>query len=416
MAATDIAPTEGPTVIAVESVAKKFVLRKDNSVKDRVLQFRKSKQHEENFWALRDVNLELKAGTTIGLIGPNGSGKSTLLKIIGGIIEADKGTVLTRGRIAALLELGAGFHPDLSGRDNIYLNAAILGMSQEETDAQFDDIVAFSGIGQFIDTAVKFYSSGMYVRLAFSVAIHSDPDILLVDEVLAVGDEAFQQKCLDKIEEFQSEGRTIVLVSHTMGQITSLCDRAVVLRRGDVAFVGDPFEAVDVMRRGFISATGDQSKEPGRDVSAGDWDQVGEINQPVRITSVTPLLPRPGEMTAGQDLTVDIHFEALEPLENWDVTLGLVSALGMTVLATSAIATGIVREVIEGKQRIRFFLPDLRAGQGGYSLTVAVYDGNQRQLCVAEGVAGFQMMAGHESIGPVYSQVVGVLQGDESSS
>lgn len=398
-----VASGEPPVVVEMSEVAKKFVIRRDKSVKDRVLQFRRSRSHESEFWALQGVDLKLHAGSTIGLIGPNGSGKSTLLKVIGGIIEPDQGRVCTRGRIAALLELGAGFHPDLSGRDNVYLNAAILGMSREETEERFDDIVAFSGIAQFIDTAVKFYSSGMYVRLAFSIAIHSNPDILLVDEVLAVGDEVFQQQCLDKIEEFQQEGRTIVLVTHGMGQMTSLCDRAVVLQKGDLVFDGNPYEAVDVMRRGFLA-----DANPDVTVREEVDDHVSTGKPTIR--SVRPILPPSGRFTAGGDLTVDVEFAFPEQLQQWDVTLSLVNALGMTVLTTSAHATGLVVGPLEGRNRIRFLLPDLRVGQGGYSFTSAIFGSQQRELYRQDGLGGFQALAGPESVGPVYSQVVGALE------
>ena len=181
-------------------VSKRFTVRKDSSLKERVVTLgRAGRRHKHDFWALSDVDLDIHAGTTIGLIGHNGSGKSTLLKVLGGIIQPTTGEVQQRGRVAALLELGAGFHPDLTGRENVFLNASVLGLSREETEAQFDAILEFSGVADFIDTQVKFYSSGMYVRLAFAIAVHTDPDILLVDEVLAVGDERFQKKCLDKI-------------------------------------------------------------------------------------------------------------------------------------------------------------------------------------------------------------------------
>lgn len=185
------------TIIKLDDVSKRFVLHKHKSVKERIVNFGRGRQFQEDFWALRDVDLEVPLGSTLGLVGHNGSGKSTLLKVIGGIIDPSMGTVSRRGRMAALLELGAGFHPDLSGRENVYLNAAILGLNQKEIDRYFDAIVDFSGIEAFIDTQVKFYSSGMYVRLAFAVAVHVDPDLLLVDEVLAVGDEPFQKKCME---------------------------------------------------------------------------------------------------------------------------------------------------------------------------------------------------------------------------
>lgn len=393
-----------PIVVDIHGVAKRFVLRRDRSVKDRMLQSHKSKSNESSFWALRGVSAQLEAGSTVGLIGPNGSGKSTLLKVIGGIIQADDGSVKTRGRLAALLELGAGFHPDLSGRDNVYLNAAIFGMSKEETDARFDDIVAFSGISQFIDTAVKFYSSGMYVRLAFAVAVHSDPDILLVDEVLAVGDELFQQKCLDKIEEFQKEGRTIVIVSHSMGQITALCDRVMVLEKGNLVFDGNPYDAVDVMRRGFLGQGLD-------DVNViEDGEPGSHREETARISSITPVLSRDGEMDAGEDLVVDIEFSVPDRMEKWDLTLEVVSALGATVITTSARAVGLTTTAIVGDNRVRFRLPDLRAGEGGYSLSSALFDERQREVCRSEGRGAFHINAGPESIGYVYSQAVGHLE------
>jgi ABC-2 type transport system ATP-binding protein len=243
--------TDTTDVIRIEGVSKRFVLHKDKSLKERIVNFGRSRAHKEDFWALRDVNLTVASGTTIGLVGANGSGKSTLLKAIGGIITPSSGQVLRRGRLAALLELGAGFHPDLTGRENVYLNAAILGLSHTQVDGYFDSIVEFSEIGDFIDTQVKFYSSGMYVRLAFAIAVHVDPDILLVDEVLAVGDEPFQQKCMDKITEFQREGRTIVFVSHSSDQIVALCDRVVVLQHGAMVFDGEPEAGIAALRESF---------------------------------------------------------------------------------------------------------------------------------------------------------------------
>ena len=243
--------TSTTDVIRIENVSKRFVLHKDKSLKERIVNFGRSRAHKEDFWALKDVNLSIQAGSTIGLVGANGSGKSTLLKAIGGIITPTTGQVLLRGRLAALLELGAGFHPDLTGRENVYLNAAILGLSHSQVDSYFDSIVDFSEIADFIDTQVKFYSSGMYVRLAFAIAVHVDPDILLVDEVLAVGDEPFQQKCMAKIAEFQREGRTIVFVSHSSEQILKLCDRVVVLTHGAMVFDGEPEAGIAALRESF---------------------------------------------------------------------------------------------------------------------------------------------------------------------
>lgn len=239
---------EAPIVLKIEGLFKTFKVSYHNSLKERLVNFGRFKRHSSNFTALQNINLELKMGESLGLVGHNGSGKSTLLKLIGGILEPSEGKILRRGRVAALLELGTGFHPDLTGRENIFLNAALLGVSKEEIDEKIEAIIDFAGIREFINTQVKFYSSGMYVRLAFSVAVHSDPDILLVDEVLAVGDEPFQEKCLQKIDEFKSEGRTIILVSHAAKQVVDTCNRVIVLDHGVIKFDGDPKRGIRKLR------------------------------------------------------------------------------------------------------------------------------------------------------------------------
>lgn len=199
----------------------------------------------EEFWALKDINLSIKKGEVIGIIGANGAGKSTLLKILTGITPPTEGEIVMRGRVSSLLEVGTGFHPELSGRENIFLNGAILGMTKAEIEKNFDAIVKFAGIEKFLDTPVKRYSSGMYVRLAFSVAAHMEPDILLVDEVLAVGDAEFQKKCLGKMEEVtQEQGRTIFFVSHNMSAIQSICTRCILLEQGRIVMDGDPEETI----------------------------------------------------------------------------------------------------------------------------------------------------------------------------
>src|SRR6478672_11166099 len=200
--------------IEVRSISKQFKLYHEHytSLKERVIHF--GRIPSEPFMALHDIDFDVEAGSTVGILGHNGCGKSTLLKCIAGILRPTTGEIVTRGRVAALLELGAGFQAELTGRENIYLNGAILGMSRKELARRFDDIVGFAELDQFIDTQVRFYSSGMYIRLGFAIAVNVEPDILLVDEVLAVGDESFQRKCLDRVGEFQAEGRTIVVVSH----------------------------------------------------------------------------------------------------------------------------------------------------------------------------------------------------------
>lgn len=237
--------------IEVDGVSKSFSVGGDSSttVKDRVISLARHQNRSGKIInALSDVSFDVRHGETLGLLGHNGSGKSTLLKIMAGTLRPTEGRIRVRGRMSALLELGAGFHPDLTGRENIYLNASILGFPRAEVDEIFDDIVAFSEIGDFIDMQVKYYSSGMAARLGFSVATNLEPDVLLVDEVLAVGDEAFQLKCMERIHRFRELDHTMVIVSHGPGRVRELCDRAAVLQRGELLFIGEPREAIDVYR------------------------------------------------------------------------------------------------------------------------------------------------------------------------
>lgn len=225
-------------MVALAGVSKTFRLRRTQTIRETIVAAAQNKRLIDSFEALDDVTFTVSRGESVALIGLNGSGKSTILKMISGVLTPSTGRVWTRGRVAGLIEVGAGFHPDLSGRENVFLNAAILGMTKEETEAKFDEIVEFSGIERFIDTEVKHYSSGMFIRLAFAVAIHTHADVLLIDEVLSVGDAPFQAKCLAKIQERQQEGATLIIVSHDLDTIRKVCDRGFLMRDGSVAFVG----------------------------------------------------------------------------------------------------------------------------------------------------------------------------------
>ncbi|MDA4894174.1 MULTISPECIES: ABC transporter ATP-binding protein [Microbacterium] len=238
----------GTTRIVVDDVHKHFKLRHTHSIKETFVAAMRRKKLTTDFQALDGVSFSIDQGESVALLGYNGSGKSTMLKLISGVLQPDEGRVLTRGRVAGLIEVGAGFHPDLSGRENIFLNAAILGMTKKEIEERFDAIVEFSEIEKFIDTEVKHYSSGMFLRLAFSVAIHTEVDILLIDEILSVGDEPFQQKCLARIRELHDQGKTLVVVSHDLDMVSDLCARGVLLRDGKVRFDGPSKEAVEIMR------------------------------------------------------------------------------------------------------------------------------------------------------------------------
>ncbi|GAB2740557.1 ABC transporter ATP-binding protein [Sinomonas soli] len=249
------------TAITVQGVRKEFVLRHTRSLKEAVMWVLRGRRGDisKKFDALKDVSLHVEEGETVALMGLNGSGKSTLLKLISGVLQPDAGSVRTRGRVAGLIEVGAGFHHDLSGRDNVYLNGAILGMSEQQIDAMFDSIVEFSEIGEFIDTEVKFYSSGMYLRLAFSIAVHTDPEVFLIDEILAVGDEPFQRKCISKIKELAAAGKTLFVVSHDLDLVSTICERGVLLEHGRVIMDGEVHEVVKELRRRSSESAGTEA-------------------------------------------------------------------------------------------------------------------------------------------------------------
>ncbi|KAE8764546.1 ABC transporter ATP-binding protein [Georgenia thermotolerans] len=236
--------------IVVDDVAKHFTLRHTHTAKDWVVWNLKGRKEarSDDFVALHDISFTVGDGEAVALLGLNGSGKSTLLKLVSGVMRPDTGKIRVRGNIAGLIEVGAGFHPDLTGRENVYLNGAILGMTEQQIDEKFDEIVAFSEIEEFIDTEVKFYSSGMFLRLAFAVAVHTDPDVFLVDEILAVGDEPFQKKCLAKIRELRDAGKALVIVSHDLDMVARLCSRGILLERGRMVMDGPIDEAVATMR------------------------------------------------------------------------------------------------------------------------------------------------------------------------
>ena len=227
--------------VKFENISKKFILHHERSKSFQevvVSLLRRRNSANEDFWALKDVSFEVEQGETVGIIGPNGSGKSTILKLIARVLEPTEGDITVVGRVSSLIELGAGFHPDLTGRENVFLNGSILGLNRREMERKFGSIVSFAELEQFIDVPLKHYSSGMYTRLGFAVAINVDPDVLIIDEVLAVGDRSFQQKCLTAMGEFKKAGKTIILVSHAMPLVTSFCDRALLLLRGQVVALG----------------------------------------------------------------------------------------------------------------------------------------------------------------------------------
>jgi ABC-2 type transport system ATP-binding protein len=367
------------TVIRVVDVSKRYVIRKDNSLMERLVNARRSKQNREEFWALHNVSLEVAAGQTLGLIGANGSGKSTLLKAIGGIITPTSGYVERRGRLAALLELGAGFHGDLTGRENVYLNASILGLTRAQTDQYFESIVDFSGVEPFIDTQVKFYSSGMHMRLAFAVAVHVEPEILLVDEVLAVGDEPFQRKCLDRIRQFQSEGRTIILVTHSLDLVRQMCDRVVLLESGHLIVDGGPSDAV----RHFREANSELDH----------LDQEAKQHR-VAISAVRVVDQSGGQRASfvpGEAVTVEFDVEADQTVRDWAAGVALTDASGLLLYGTNTVLQKIDLEPLTGRRTVRFGFSTLPLAEGQYFVTVAVHPRSGLDYHRIDRAASFQL-------------------------
>lgn len=318
----------------------------------------------EEFWALKDVSFEVPTGTTFGVIGHNGSGKSTLLKTLTGILVPDKGTVSTVGRVSALLELGAGFHPELSGRENVFLNGAILGLKKREIEQRFDDIVEFAGLEQFIDSPVKNYSSGMFVRLGFAVAANVEPDVLLIDEVLSVGDEAFQRKSAERIEQFRRDGRTIVFVSHGLGQVEQLCETVAWLDHGEIKTIGPAAEVISEYRGDSHEA----KKTP--DEIGSRWGS-GEA----QITRVETLdgNRQPVEHPRTLDpLTVRVYLTAHAPIQD-SVLIARIDQLGgHTVWQSSTRRNGVTIGRIESNATVDLHFPSLPLLEGTYELTVAL--------------------------------------------
>jgi ABC-2 type transport system ATP-binding protein len=353
--------------IEIDHVSKRFKLNSErhSSLKERVIHLGRGKTVEE-LWALDDVAFEVQEGQTVGLLGHNGSGKSTLLKCIGGILRPTSGEIRTRGRLASLLELGAGFHPDLTGRENVYLNASILGLARRDIDARFDEIVAFAELERFIDQQVKHYSSGMYVRLGFSVATSVDPEILLVDEVLAVGDEAFQRKCLDRIKAFQRDGRTIVFVTHAADLVRQICDRAVVLDRGKQVAWGTPGEAVRAFREGLYHFD---------EAGTGEAGAVSGHGERLRIRTVVVEYPDPDRpyVRNGEPLAVHIAFEALEPVDDVVFALSLHGTDGHIVFGQNTWGLGERLPPLHGTGEVSFRFESVQLLEGTYPLTVGAH-------------------------------------------
>lgn len=377
-----------PLAVALDRISKRYVLyrRRAGGLKDRLVSTLKGQREErEDLWALRAVSLDVARGETLALIGPNGCGKSTLLQVVAGILEPDEGHAQVSGRVTSLLELGAGFSPDLSGRENIYLNASLHGLTRADTHRVFDAIVEFAELARFIDMPVRNYSSGMYMRLGFAVAVHLDPEIVLVDEAFAVGDESFQRKCLRKLKEFQERGLTIVIVSHDLLLVERVATHACLLMKGEVAATGQPGEVIARYHQ----------------LAAADGQVAGEIRWGTReivITSVViedeggqPLT----SLRTGEGLSIVMRYEAREPVERPVFGLAIYRDDGVHLTGPNTRMNGFPIAGVHGPGSVRYDVARLPLLPGRYVVSVSVYD---HDLATAfdhrERVATFSVIEG----------------------
>jgi ABC-type polysaccharide/polyol phosphate transport system ATPase subunit len=375
------------TAVRLDHVSKQFTLRQERSRSFQELflnlvHFRLRPPKEE-YWALQDVSIEVETGQMVGIIGENGAGKSTLLKLLTGIIEPTSGQIAVNGRISALLELGAGFHPDLTGRENVYLNGSILGFTKADMDSVFDDILEFSEMERFIDVPVKHYSSGMYMRLGFSIAIHVRPDVLIVDEILAVGDEAFQRRCLDRIHEMKRRGVTIILVSHNLTQVRDLCDRAIWLDGGEVQAEG----AVERVLEAYTTQVSIEDEQlllaakPGgqqRGKAASDksppWRWGSQEVEIVRVELLDVKEQQRRVFETGEMLVVRMHFAAHQRIDRPQFGVALYHANGFHINGPNTVFAGLEIGAIEGEGYIDYTIDALPLLEDTYLLSVSVYD------------------------------------------
>lgn len=391
------------SAVEIQGISKRFrlYLEKYSSLKERLLHV--GHIPYEEFWALRDVSAEIRPGSTVGILGRNGSGKSTLLKCIAGILQPTAGQVVVRGKVAAMLELGAGFAPDLSGRDNIYLNGSLLGLSRREISHRFDEIVEFAELEHFIDNQVKYYSSGMTVRLGFSIAVSMDPDVLLVDEVLSVGDERFQQKCLERVKLFQDDGRTIIVVSHSSDMLRSICDEILVFDAGRLVIFAPPGEAIRVFKEGLLALDAAPASEAVLPADAEPYVAVAARPQ-VEITSVTVEHPGVGErpyLVTGEPLTIRVDFSVTSAVDGAQFAIEILSDKDQTVFATRSSGADEAMMLAPGAGSVTFCFDSLPLLDGRFIVNVDVRDSGGVVIGLAEPACEFEVMNPSKATGLV---------------
>ncbi|NWF60284.1 MAG: ABC transporter ATP-binding protein [Fischerella sp.] len=390
------------TVIRVENLSKKYVIAHQGQVANNYKTFRGAMTNaakylitnlmphnnkeanlksQEEFWALKDVSFEIKQGERVGIIGRNGAGKSTLLKILSRITEPTKGTIRIKGRVASLLEVGTGFHPELTGRENIFLNGAILGMSKVEIQRKFDEIAAFAEIEKFLDTPVKRYSSGMYVRLAFAVAAHLEPEILIVDEVLAVGDAQFQKKCLGKMEDVGKQGRTVLFVSHNMATINMLCQRAVWLVNGCVQIDGETEYVTSEYLTYGVKHEGEVIINSSNTNQKFYFKRIILFNQQGNKTSL---------FSVREPIKIYLEYHAIKFIEALEISLKVTNYFGITVF-TSHRSSYISSKVGVGNHVLEIEIPALFLVPGTYYITISAHIPNVEFICRNESILTFEI-------------------------
>lgn len=370
------------SIPAVEfsKVSKRFILRYDRprSFQELLIDLPRGRgKTKEELWALKDVSFQVAKGEMLGIVGPNGAGKSTLLKLVARIVKPTSGRVRANGKVSSLLELGAGFHPDLTGRENIYLQGSILGLSRREMAGKFDEIVTFSELADFIDVPVRQYSSGMYLRLGFSVATSVDPDVLLVDEVLAVGDEAFQKRCLERIRRFRSKGKAILLVSHALDTVRDLCNSAIWLHEGEPRAHGNVDKVIDSYLNHVAAEEGTSLREHPEERRGRHWG-----SKEIEITKVT-ILDAEGQerhlFKTGEEMTIRMEYVAHEKFEDPVFGIAIHTSDGLLVSGSNTQLCGFAIETVEGRGVVECNLGCLSLLQGRYVISVSVYDRYIRQ-------------------------------------
>ncbi|WP_318528481.1 ABC transporter ATP-binding protein [Plectonema radiosum] len=391
------------TVIRVENLSKKYILGQQKEGSSRYKSLRESMSDgaksvgkkllkpgsqkdlnpsEQEFWALKDVSFEIKQGDRVGFIGRNGAGKSTLLKVLSRITEPTSGSIRIKGRVASLLEVGTGFHPELTGRENIFLNGAILGMSKVEITRKFDEIVAFAEVEKFLDTPVKRYSSGMYVRLAFAVAAHLEPEILIVDEVLAVGDAQFQKKCLGKMEDVGKEGRTVLFVSHNMATVTTLCQRGIWLIGGQVHMDGDAEQVTSKFLTYGAEHSGEvvlnSSNKPNQRFC---FKRVSLLNLEENITSYFDIR---------EPIIIRLEYSATQTIKDLEVSMRVDNSSGIPIFTTNR-SSSLASGVSGGNYISEIEIPALFLVSGTYTIDIAAHVPNVEILCQHQSLITFEI-------------------------